>query len=75
MIYGISSIPAIFMEEGIGRLVTVLSISLICFIVFVWIIGLNKEEKMRAGQLIKSTLVKINNVTKRLSPLTNTNFK
>lgn len=67
MIYGLSSLPTIFMEQGIGRLVSVLSISLICFLATIWFIGLNKEEKIRSGQLLKSALVKIKSITKRLS--------
>ena len=63
----LSSIPLFFFPAGITRLSFVVTINLLAFIVLVWHIGLNKNERLKIVNIFKNKFVKVRFIGKYFS--------
>ena len=65
IIFSLSVIPVIFMNEGIPRLVFVMGISLISYLITIWFVGFANDERAKADQILKALMDKLKSLIQR----------
>ena len=65
IIFSLSVIPVIFMNEGIPRLVFVMGISLISYLITIWFVGFANDERAKAHQILKALMDKLKSLIQR----------
>jgi O-antigen/teichoic acid export membrane protein len=58
IVFSLSFIPVLIMNEVFSRLFTVFIISIIFFLLFMWIVGFDAEEKLKLRQIFTSFISK-----------------